>query len=78
MIRTQCFSRRDLNPNAQINYIDNKVTVIENGKITDFDLINLTILGDVSQASIAVKDQLRRNGIRFRYSQDNNSWVAWA
>ena len=77
-IKTQCFSRGDLNPNAQINYIDNKITIIENGKITDFDLINLTIVGDVSQASVAVKDQLRRNGIRFRYSQDNNSWVAWA
>ena len=77
-IKTQCFARGDLKAHVQINYIDNKITVIENDKITDFDLINLTISGDVSQGSIAVKDQLRRNGIRFRYSQNNNIWVAWA
>ena len=42
-----------------------------------FDVKNKRISGDVSEASKVLKDQLRRNGVRFRYEEKNQKWASW-
>jgi hypothetical protein len=42
-----------------------------------FYLNDRKILGSVNQSSICFKDQLRRNGIRFRYKAVDGAWVPW-
>jgi acetyltransferase-like isoleucine patch superfamily enzyme len=44
---------------------------------TKFYLKKKIIKGSLNAASIIVKDQLRRNGIRFPFSKMNNEWVPW-
>jgi acetyltransferase-like isoleucine patch superfamily enzyme len=39
---------------------------------TEFDVENRTISGHATTAAVHVKDQLRRHGIRFRYSADDD------
>lgn len=44
---------------------------------TVFDLSQKTVSGDVSEPAIIIKDQLRRNGVRFRYEVVDGKWRAW-
>ena len=53
------------------------LTVSEGNNVTVFNLKNLTIKGGVSAVSVSVKDQLRRNGIRFRYEPIDGVWTSW-
>ena len=45
--------------------------------VTYFDLKNRIIKGFASPLTIIIKDQLRRNGIRFRYKPSSDSWEPW-
>jgi len=42
-----------------------------------FDLKKRTIEGDATPLSETVRDQLRRNGVRFRYKVEGDSYVPW-
>ena len=77
MIESQCKTRPDLKAEYSFSYAKNVLSVIEAGKIAVFDLKNLIIKGEVSQSSVSVKDQLRRNGIRFRYEPVDGLWKSW-
>jgi len=44
---------------------------------TDFNVMDLTIVGGVSKATERVKDILRRHGIRFRYYNKDGKYVEW-
>ncbi len=44
---------------------------------TSFHLSDKKISGPASRLSVLLKDQLRRNGIRFRFSIKNGEWFAW-
>jgi frataxin-like iron-binding protein CyaY len=46
-------------------------------KFTKFYIKKKIILGDANAVAVVVKDQLRRNGIRFKYSKVDNDWVEW-
>ena len=49
----------------------------KNNKKTIFDLKQKKIYGDATNISIIIKDQLRRNGIRFRYEPILDKWKSW-
>ena len=55
----------------------NLVSLYEGTKKTTFDLKSKQIEGEASDYSEIVKDQLRRNGIRFRYKLNNNTYIKW-
>jgi acetyltransferase-like isoleucine patch superfamily enzyme len=44
---------------------------------TSFDLAKKVISGVASEASFLIRDQLRRNGIRFRYEDVSGFWNEW-
>ena len=77
MIESQCKTRLNLDGEFSFTYDQNLLSVSEGNNITVFDLKNLTIKGEVSAASVSVKDQLRRNGIRFRYEPIDGVWTSW-
>ena len=77
MIESQCKTRPDLDGKFSFAYDQNLLSVSEASYVTVFDLKNLTIEGAVSAASVSVKDQLRRNGIRFRYEPIDGVWTSW-
>ena len=77
LIESQCKLRQNFNEIAEFSYDKNILGIKEGEKITFFYLQELKVSGDVSSASIIVKDQLRRNGIRFRYQEIGNSWEPW-
>jgi hypothetical protein len=77
MIESQCKTRLNLDGEFSFTYDQNLLSVSEGNNITVFDLKNLTIKGEVSAASVSVKDQLRRNGIRFRYEPIDGVWISW-
>lgn len=51
--------------------------VRDSGKQSIIDVDKLTIEGDEGNVTGVLKDQLRRNGIRFKYSFDGDSWTSW-
>ena len=77
LIESQCRLRPSFNEIVEFSYAKNVLRIKEGEKITSFYLQELVISGDVMSSSIIVKDQLRRNGIRFRYKEVGNSWVPW-
>ena len=77
MIESQCKARPDIDGEFSFSYDQNLLSVSEGNNVTMFDLKNLTIKGGVSAASVSVKDQLRRNGIRFRYEPIEGVWTLW-
>lgn len=77
IIESQCKARPDLNKDFSFSYSKNLLSVVEGNKVSVFDLRNLSIEGEVSPAAISVKDQLRRNGIRFKYEEVNGFWKSW-
>lgn len=52
-------------------------SVVEVNKFTRFDLDNRIITGAATDFTEALKNQLRRNGIRFRYIAKNGVYVSW-
>ena len=44
---------------------------------TYFDIENRIIIGPVTEWTRVLKNQLRRNGIRFRYKEKNGEYVPW-
>jgi tetrahydrodipicolinate N-succinyltransferase len=54
----------------------NRGIVIISGK-TYFDITSRTITGEVTGESESIKNQLRRNGIRFRFKALNGEYVPW-
>ena len=77
LIESQCRLRPSFNEIVEFSYAKNVLRIKEGEKITSFYLQELVISGDVMSSSIIVKDQLRRNGIRFRYQEVGNSWAPW-
>jgi len=77
LIESQCKNRPGFKKNIRFTYKTNTLSVSENKNIVFFDLNNLTIKGVVTEASIEVKDQLRRNGIRFRFEPVEGVWQPW-
>ena len=67
----------DINFTISAEFCDNMVVVDSDNKSTKFDLLNKIISGEYSKASSLAKDQLRRNGIRFRYENLNGFWTSW-
>lgn len=52
-------------------------TLTHDEKQTEFNLIQKTISGATSTLALIFKDQLRRNGLRFRFRPDGLQWRAW-
>ncbi len=77
LIESQCRLRPNFNKIVEFSYAKNVLRIKEGEKFTSFYLQELAISGDVMSSSIIVKDQLRRNGIRFRYQVVENSWAPW-
>ncbi len=78
LIESQCKSRPGFNQDIKFEYEGCVLSISELKNLVFFDLKNLSIAGVVTQASIEVKDQLRRNGIRFRYEPLDGVWQPWA
>ena len=77
LILDQLKNRSDFNKNTDIVFKNNILFVLDGESKSIFDLDKLTIAGQVSSNSVIVKDQLRRHGIRFRYSPMNAEWEPW-
>ena len=77
LIESQCMARPGFKRNIDFKFNANILSVSEKGNIASFDLKNLKINGVVTESSIEVKDQLRRNGIRFRYEPSHGVWQPW-
>lgn len=77
LIESQCKSRPEFNDQIEFIYDANVLNVLERGDKVSFDLMALTINGPVTEVSIEVKDQLRRNGIRFRFEPLDQVWQPW-
>lgn len=68
-----------LNPHVEKIYrvsLD-RIAVEELGRKTEFFVAAKKIEGQVSPFSRVLKDQLRRNGIRFRYEEQHGQWQSW-
>jgi len=60
------------------NDVNNNCIILQSEfEITKFDLAQKIITGHYSKASYLAKDQLRRNGIRFRFEGIDGSWNKW-
>ena len=53
------------------------IIIIEGDRRIIFDTANHTIIGIVTPFSEVLKNQLRRNGIRFRYTAKEGEYVKW-
>ena len=60
-----------------LNYKDEVIEIKQNDLLAIFQINKKKIIGNAFPSSIIVKDQLRRNGIRFRYEVVNNNWSSW-
>lgn len=77
LIESQCKARPGFKKDIRFAYSTNVLGVLEEANLVSFNLKELVIKGVVTQASIEVKDQLRRNGIRFRYEPVDGVWGPW-
>jgi len=77
LIESQCRMRPNFNQGVLFSFDDNVLKVIEAQRETFFHLQDLIITGYATNSSLTVKDQLRRNGIRFRYQPKNDLWEPW-
>jgi len=57
-------------------FIDDDAVKVNNETV--FDMKARTISGPATVFTQALKEQLRRNGIRFRYTEKNGEYVSWA
>ena len=77
----QFFDRQEIKHSNEyeINFIENKEIIVfqyKNQK-TSFNLVKKEISGSCINNSNIFKDQLRRNGIRFRFIQNQDNWEPW-
>lgn len=65
--------------NYQIEFLEYKDTVeLKTSEYcATFDLKHKTLEGPATELVINLKDQFRRNGIRFPYSRNEGEWVHW-
>jgi acetyltransferase-like isoleucine patch superfamily enzyme len=77
LIESQCKARPGFKNDIRFAYNANVLSISEDEKTVTFNLKDLVINGVVTEASIEVKDQLRRNGIRFRFESIDGLWRAW-
>ena len=80
-IISQFFNRSDVNSLNKylIEFDENKEIILfkYSGKTTYFNLTKKEISGSCLNDSGLFKDQLRRNGIRFRFLPGDNEWETW-
>lgn len=67
-----------INCSVNYNYHEGKIDLIADDGDTVFYLLEKIIVGTASKAAIVVKDQLRRNGIRFRFEISDGEWKKWS
>jgi len=77
LIESQCKTRPGFKNDIEFTYRADVLTIFDRENIVSFNLKDLVINGVVTQASIEVKDQLRRNGIRFRFEPVDGAWQPW-
>jgi acetyltransferase-like isoleucine patch superfamily enzyme len=77
LIESQCKARPGFKSDIEFAYNANVLSISESENIVSFNLKDLVIDGVVTEASIEVKDQLRRNGIRFRFEPMDGVWQSW-
>lgn len=58
--------------------VTSSVISCSSGGDTSFDVGNRVIHGVVTPASRLIQDQLRRNGIRFRFEEAEGRWIPWS
>ncbi len=81
-IIVQTKKRLEQDENAhQVNFLfspsQNTLLIKNNQAETLFYLAEKKIYGNEKEATLILKDQLRRNGIRFRYEWTKDEWTAW-
>ena len=69
-------SHPDIGPPEFVLEADDLVTAA-GAETTRFGLATKTISGAAGPWAVVLKDQLRRNGIRFRYQARDGTWLAW-
>jgi len=74
---SQLKNRSDFDLKTKLIYNNNTLQVIDGNSESRFNLQELKIEGDATKNSTIVKDQLRRNGVRFRFAEFNGKWVSW-
>ena len=64
---------------SQLNYEpETQITSVTSSEgVTQFFMLERLLRGPASEASMIFKDQLRRNGVRFRYGDHNGHWRQW-
>ena len=72
----QIYNLNHNQPNAKISYEQIDEDVFSIGETT-FDLAKRTLDGAANEISEVLKNQLRRNGIRFRYYAKDGVYVEW-
>ena len=81
LIISQFFDRNEIknSDEYEIDFIESEETIIfkHNNLTTYFNLISKQITGFSNNNSNYFKDQLRRNGIRFRFIQTKDKWEYW-
>lgn len=74
----QFYNRHDYDENWRVQLGLNNVFIVENQDKKSFiDIENLSIEGNEYSGTVTLKDQLRRNGIRFKYSYVGDCWHSW-
>lgn len=78
LIVEQVQARTDFIPECKLNLIEDDVLKVSSENFeTRFTLSKQEVSGNELIGSLIVKDQLRRNGIRFRFSFEDGNWRAW-
>ena len=70
---------KDFNSSNNVSYVKtlDQINIECKNKRAEFNLKEKTVFGDVFEGSKILKDQLRRNGIRFRFLEKNSKWEPW-
>jgi len=80
-IISQFFQRKDIKQSNEyeIEFIENEEIIVYkyNNQKTFFDIVKKKVSGFCLNNSIIFKDQLRRNGIRFRFKPGKSKWESW-
>lgn len=67
----------DVNSEKLFSIKIDKIIVFDDGLESVFHMQRKEIQGIASDLSLLIKDQLRRNGIRFRYEAIEQKWTSW-
>ena len=71
------FNQAQLIDGSQHGYVQTGVGVFDVDEDTEFDIDERTLSGRVTMFTETLKNQLRRNGIRFRYGDKGGTYVPW-